>query len=71
MMNQWGGNWLDTYFELVPGTNTTLLEKKFPAYLKKHLTRNDDWKNYELFLLPLKDVHANASDNGLDYLNYQ
>ncbi|MBS1600592.1 MAG: ABC transporter permease [Bacteroidetes bacterium] len=71
MMNQWGGNWLDTYFELAPGTNTNLLEKKFPAYLKRHLTRNDNWKNYELFLLPLKDIHANASDIGLDYLNYQ
>lgn len=71
MMNNWGGNWLDTYFDLVPGTNTKLLEKKFPAYLKEHMTRNDNWKNYELFLLPLKEVHANASDIGLDYLNYQ
>ena len=71
MMKQWGGNWLDTYFELAPGTNTALLEKKFPAYLKKYLTRNDNWKNYELFLLPLRDVHASASDIGLDYLNYQ
>ena len=29
------------------------------------------WKFYELFLLPLKDVHANSADIGLDYLNYQ
>jgi putative ABC transport system permease protein len=71
MMDQWGGNWLDTYFELAANTNVAELEKKFPAYLKKHLTRNDNWKNYELFLLPLKDVHANANDIGLDYLNYQ
>ena len=47
------------------------LEKKFPAYLKKYMAQNDGWKNYELFLLPLQDVHAGASDIGLDYINYQ
>jgi putative ABC transport system permease protein len=35
------------------------------------MTQGDNWKNYELFLLPLKAVHANASDIGLDYINYQ
>lgn len=71
MMDNWGGNWLDTYLELAPHTNMATLEKKFPAYLKKYMTQNDNWKNYELFLLPLKDVHAKAGDIGLDYLNYQ
>jgi len=71
LINNWGGNWLDTYFELAPGTNQAALEKKFPAFLKKYMARNDNWKHYELFLLPLRDVHANASDIGLDYLNYQ
>jgi putative ABC transport system permease protein len=70
-LNNWGGNWLDTYFELAPGTNVAALEKKFPAYLKKYMSRNDNWKNYEIFLLPLKEVHAGASDIGLDYINYQ
>jgi putative ABC transport system permease protein len=70
-MNGWGGNWLDTYFELAPNTNVAAMEKKFPAYLKKYLSRNDNWKYYELFLLPLADIHANASDIGLDYINYQ
>jgi putative ABC transport system permease protein len=71
MFTNWGGNWLDTYFELTPNTNVAELEKKFPAYLKKYMSQNDNWKNYELFLLPLKDVHAGATDIGLDYLNYQ
>ena len=35
------------------------------------MTRDDGWKFYELFLLPLRDVHANAADIGLDYINYQ
>src|SRR6266487_1792611 len=71
MMNNWGGNWLNTFLELASNTNTTALEKKFPSYLKKYMARGDNWKNYELFLLPLKQVHASASDIGLDYLNYQ
>ncbi|MFT3935015.1 MAG: ABC transporter permease [Chitinophagaceae bacterium] len=74
MFTNWGGNWLDTYFELAPGTNAAALEKKFPAYLTKYMTANknpDGAKFYELFLLPLKEVHAGASDIGLDYLNYQ
>ena len=52
-MNNWGGNWLNTYLELAPNTNIAALEKKFPDYLKKHMS-NDSWKRYELFLLPLK-----------------
>ena len=70
-MKNWGGNWLNTYLELAPGTNIAAMTKKFPAYLKKHMTRSDEWKYYELFLLPLRDVHSNSADIGLDYLNYQ
>src|SRR6187200_2275772 len=32
---------------------------------------DDNWKNYELFLLPLGEVHGGASDIGLDSFNYQ
>ncbi|MEO5890547.1 MAG: ABC transporter permease [Ferruginibacter sp.] len=70
-IDRWNGNWLDTYLELAPGTSIASIEKKFPAYLKKYMSRNDNWKRYELFLLALKDVHASAGDIGLDYLNYQ
>jgi putative ABC transport system permease protein len=69
-MNNWGGNWLNTYLELAANTNVTELEKKFPAYLKRHMS-NDNWKSYELFLLPLKKVHGGANDIGLDNFNYQ
>jgi putative ABC transport system permease protein len=71
-MKYWGGNWLDTYLELAPGTDVASMEKKFPAYLKKYMTGdNEGWKFYELFLLPFRDVHANSADIGLDYINYQ
>jgi len=69
-MDNWGGNWLNTYLELAPGTNITAMEKKFPDYLKRHMS-NDNWKRYELFLLPLKKVHGGATDIGLDRFNYQ
>jgi putative ABC transport system permease protein len=70
-MDQWGGNWLNTYFELASNTDIAALERRFPAYLKKHLERGESWKFYELFLLPLKAVHANTADIGLDYINFQ
>jgi putative ABC transport system permease protein len=70
-INNWGGNWLNTYFVLAPGTNVTAMTKKFPAYLKKHMEKSENWKFYELFLLPLKDVHSGSADIGLDYINYQ
>jgi putative ABC transport system permease protein len=38
-MNSWGGNWLNTYFELAPGTNTVALEKQFPRFLKKYMSK--------------------------------
>jgi putative ABC transport system permease protein len=66
----WGGNWLNTYFELAPHTDVAAIEKKFPAYLKRHLN-GDGYKYYELFLLPLKAVHAHSADIGLDYVNAQ
>ena len=69
-MDNWGGNWLNTYLELAANANATALQRKFPDYLKKHLSA-DNVKNYELFLLPLKEVHAGATDIGLDGFNYQ
>src|SRR5579862_322505 len=71
MIKNWGGNWLDTYFELVPGARQAALEAKFPAYLKRHLQQGEAWKFYQLFLLPYKDVHAGSADIGLDYVNFQ
>jgi len=69
-MDNWGGNWLNTYLELAPNTDVAALEKKFPDYLKRHMS-DDNWKNYELFLLPLQKIHGGASNVGLDNFNYQ
>ncbi|MGA0560341.1 FtsX-like permease family protein [Larkinella sp. VNQ87] len=69
-MNNWGGNWLVTYLELTDNTNVASLEKKFPAFLKKHMN-GDGWKFYELFLQPLREVHDNSTNITHDYLNFQ
>jgi putative ABC transport system permease protein len=70
MFTNWGGNWLNTYLELAPGTTTASIEKKFPSFIKRHLG-NDGPKYMKLFVLPLKEVHANSADIGLDYINFQ
>jgi putative ABC transport system permease protein len=70
MAKNWGGNWLNTYMELAPGTKPAVLESKFPAFIKKHMGPDGN-KYVKLFVLPLKDVHANSADIGLDYINYQ
>lgn len=67
----WGGNWLVTYLELTPGADAAVLERKFPAFLKKYLTEDDRWKEYELFLQALPAVHAGSSNITHDYINYQ
>ncbi|MEO7214276.1 ABC transporter permease [Mucilaginibacter sp.] len=69
-MDNWGSNWLNTYFKMSPGADLKAFEAKMPGFLKKHLS-GDGWKYYELFYLPLKDVHAGSTDIGLDYLNFQ
>lgn len=71
MLENWGGNWLVTYLELAPNTDIAAMEKKFPAYLKRHMTRSDNWKNYELFLQPLKEIHSGSTNITHDYVNFQ
>ncbi len=69
-MENWGGNWLTTYLELVDGTDISALEAKFPAYLLGHMPE-DRAQGYELFLQPLNQVHAGSTNITHDYLNYQ
>jgi len=69
-INRWGALWLFTYLELAPNTDVAALEKKFPDYLKKYQV-SDQQIHYGLFLLPLRDVHANAVDFIDDDINSQ
>jgi len=69
-MENWGSNWLNTYLRLADQTDVAALEKKFPAYLKRHM-KDEHWKHFELFLQPLTDIHAGSTDIAHDYVNFQ
>jgi putative ABC transport system permease protein len=61
---------VNTYLELAPNTDAAALEKKFPAYLQRHHVESKDIR-YGMFLLPLREVHANATDIIYDEINFQ
>jgi putative ABC transport system permease protein len=65
------GHGVTTYVELAPHTNVAALEKKLPAYLKKYRMSGSQQLSYNLFLLPLKAVHANAVDIEDEHVNFQ
>ena len=70
LMNNWGGNWMITYLELSENADVRSLEKQFPGFLKRNM-KEGGWKFYELFLQPLKEVHANSMNITHDYQNFQ
>ena len=70
LMQNWGGNWVITYLELDKKADIAALEKKFPDYLKRHMSE-ENWKFYTLFLQKLSDVHSGSVNITHDYLNYQ
>lgn len=69
--NRWGGNFLNTYLLLNPGTDIHALEEKFPAYLRRHIDDPEINKFYVLFLQRLTDVHLGSMDIEHDYNNYR
>jgi putative ABC transport system permease protein len=69
-MDRWGGNWLNTYLKMAPGTDLKAFNAKMPGFIKKHM-KPEQAVCYQIFYLPLKDVHAGSTEIGLDYLNFQ
>lgn len=69
LMENWGGNWVNTYFEMAPNFDQAALEKKFPDFLKRHM-EGERSTFYELFLQQLSAVHAASTDITHDYHNY-
>ncbi len=68
---QWGGNFLNTYFVLQPTADIKAMEKKFPAFLKRHDNDPKITNYYKLFLQPLDQVHLASMDIEHDYNNYR
>lgn len=68
---QWGGNFLNTYFQLQPTADLPAMEKKFPAFLQRHDNDPKITSYYKLFLQPLDQVHLASMDIEHDYNNYR
>ncbi len=69
--DRWGGNSLNTYFVLHPGTDIVVMESKFPAFMSRHMDDPDINKFYKLYLQPLNQVHLGSIDIEHDYNNYR
>jgi putative ABC transport system permease protein len=69
--DRWGSNYLNTYLLLKPGVNTADLEKKFPAFMSRHMSDPKINEYYKLFLQKLSDVHLASTDIEHDYNNYR
>ncbi|HEV7380335.1 MAG TPA: ABC transporter permease, partial [Dyadobacter sp.] len=60
--NEWGNFGASSYLLLKPGTQPAQLEKKFPAFLERHVGKlmAEMKMHYTLFLEPFKDVHLRS-----------
>ncbi len=67
--NQWGSNYLNTYFVLDEKADIKSMEAKFPAFMSRHMDDPDINTYYKLFLQPLKQVHLGSTDIEHDYNN--
>jgi putative ABC transport system permease protein len=69
--DQWGSNFMNTYFVLNPQANIKGMEEKFPAFMRRHMDDPDINKYYVLFLQRLDQVHLASTDIEHDYNNYR
>jgi putative ABC transport system permease protein len=69
--DRWGSNFLNTYFVLNPNVDIAEMEKKFPAFMSRHMDDPQINTYYKLFLQPLADVHLASMDIEHDYNNYR
>lgn len=74
--NQFGSNYLVTYFVFDEGTNVKDLESKMPEFLLRYMPPNPNSTrtvndSYKIFFQPLKEVHLASMDIEHDYQNYR
>lgn len=69
--DQWGSNFLNTYFVLHPGADIKAMEEKFPAFMSRHMDDPNINDYYKLYLQRLDDVHLASMDVEHDYNNYR
>ncbi len=60
-MKGWGSNSLITYIQLDNPTSQKIIEKAFPAFLKKHVfSQEEGWEFLEMYLQPLCEVYLKS-----------
>jgi putative ABC transport system permease protein len=69
--NRWGGNFLNTYFLLIPNPDIQGIEAKFPAFMSQHMDDPEINNYYKLYLQRLDEVHLASMDIEHDYNNYR
>jgi putative ABC transport system permease protein len=69
--NRWGGNSLNTYLVLNPGTDIRAMEAKFPAFMSRHIDNPKINEYYKLYLQPLSEIHLGSTEIEHDYNNYR
>jgi len=69
-LDNWGGNWLNTYLLLEEGADPAAMEAKLPEYEVRHMGE-DRAAYYTLYLQPLADVHLGSSHITHDYNNFK
>lgn len=69
--DRWGGNFLNTYLVLEPGTDIAKLESKMPDFMLRFTGDKDINKYYTLFFQKLDQVHLASMDIEHDYNNYR
>lgn len=70
-MRGWNNNSIDTYVRLTKGTDLETLSAKFPAFISKHLDKEDsDWQ-WKLYLQPIEDIHLKSGHIKFQIMNYK
>jgi putative ABC transport system permease protein len=70
--DRWGGNSLNTYMLLYPGSDIEAMEARFPDFMTRHMPQQPRINEfYKLFLQRLDAVHLTSTDIEHDYNNYR
>lgn len=69
-MRSWGSNSLDTYIELVNGTDQKDFESKLPEFIEKYT--KDTWsQDLEMYIQPILDIHLKSKHVKFQTYNYK
>jgi putative ABC transport system permease protein len=69
-MRSWGSNSLDTYIELIEGTDQKVFESKLPEFIGKYT--KDDWQSgLEMYIQPILDIHLKSKHIKFQTYNYK